>query len=162
MQQTTTVELTDQEVAQYRRDGAYCLRGRFDEWLEPLRRGVERNIAEPGPVATEHKLGDGKGRYRRRRGAAVPESDAEQAEREQLAAIGYLEGTQAAHAREGVTRYDPERSAGGLNLYVSAHAPEALLMDMEGREVHRWVRPSADIWPGAKQKRMGSSSQKQC
>ena len=57
------MELSDQEVGQYRRDGAFCLRGRFVEWLEPLRRGVERNIAEPGPVATEHKLDDGKGRF---------------------------------------------------------------------------------------------------
>lgn len=104
----------------------------------------------------DEELGDGTGRFRKRRSEAPELSEAQQAEIEQLAAIGYLEGTKAAHAQEGVTRYDPERSAGGVNLYVSAHAPEALLMDMEGRILHRWVRPSADIWPGHKQLRMGA------
>jgi hypothetical protein len=104
----------------------------------------------------EEELGDGSGRYRRRRRAAARAPDVEQTEIEQLAAIGYLEGTKTAHTREGVMRHDPQRSAGGVNLYVSAHAPEALLMDMEGRILHRWVRPSADIWPGPKQKRKGA------
>jgi ectoine hydroxylase-related dioxygenase (phytanoyl-CoA dioxygenase family) len=63
MDQTTLPKLTEDEVAGYRHDGVLCLRGAFADWVEPLRRGVERNIAEPGPVATEHKLDDGKGRF---------------------------------------------------------------------------------------------------
>lgn len=55
--------ITEDEVAAYRRDGAACLPGLFADWVEPLRAGVERNIAEPGPVATEHKLDDGRGRF---------------------------------------------------------------------------------------------------
>lgn len=130
---------------------------------------VEHPAAETAPTSNQpapyddfetfdpdDELGDGSGRYRRRRAAGAPATDAEQAELERLAAIGYLEGTKAAHAQEGVIRHDPERSAGGVNLVVSAHAPEALLMDMEGRVLHRWVRPSADIWPGPKQKRRGA------
>jgi ectoine hydroxylase-related dioxygenase (phytanoyl-CoA dioxygenase family) len=54
--------LTEAEVAAYRQDGAVCLRGYFAAWLEPLRQGAERNLAEPGPVATEHDV-DGKGRF---------------------------------------------------------------------------------------------------
>ncbi len=63
MEQMTPPNITDEDVAAYRRDGAVCLRGHFTDWLEPLARGVERNIAEPGPVATEHKLEDNKGRF---------------------------------------------------------------------------------------------------
>jgi len=56
-------QISDQEVAAYRHDGAICLRGRFTEWLAVLESGVERNMAEPGPIATEHPLADGKGRF---------------------------------------------------------------------------------------------------
>lgn len=39
-------------VAAYERDGAVCLRQVFSpEWLEVLARGVERNLADPGPYA---------------------------------------------------------------------------------------------------------------
>jgi len=55
--------VTDGEVGAYWRDGAFCLKGIFADWVEPLHAGVERNIAEPGPVATEHKLDDGRGRF---------------------------------------------------------------------------------------------------
>ncbi len=55
--------VADVEVEAYRRDGALCLKGHFADWVGPLRAGVERNIAEPGPVATEHKLDDGRGRF---------------------------------------------------------------------------------------------------
>ena len=61
--QPSAAAIGDDEAAAYRQSGAICLRGRFKDWLEPLRRGVERNIAEPGPIATEHKLDDGRGRF---------------------------------------------------------------------------------------------------
>jgi hypothetical protein len=132
-------------------------------WLACGEAAVEK-AAEPPPESFDAEddldgdpgFGDGSGRYRPRQGQGAKLSDAEQAEIEQLSAIGYLEGTKAAHAEEGVTRFDAQRSAGGVNLYVSAHAPEALLIDMEGHTIHRWFRPSADIWPGAKQKRKGA------
>ncbi|MFP6740957.1 MAG: phytanoyl-CoA dioxygenase family protein [Alphaproteobacteria bacterium] len=57
------IRVTDDEVAAYQRDGAICLRGLFTDWLEPLARGVEANMAAPGPVATEHKTGVGAGRF---------------------------------------------------------------------------------------------------
>lgn len=52
--------------------------------------------------------------------------------------LPYVAGSREAPSRTGVTRWDPERAANGLNLYVSGHAPEVLLIDMEGRPVHRW------------------------
>ncbi len=55
-------DVSDEAVAAYRRDGALCLRGLFTDWLEPLRKGVARNLAEPGPIATEHDVA-GQGRF---------------------------------------------------------------------------------------------------
>lgn len=40
---------------------------------------------------------------------------------------------------QGVVRYDRDKAYPGYNLEVSATAHEARLMDMEGREVHRWA-----------------------
>ena len=42
--------LDDQTVTSFREDGATILRGVFsDDWMETLRRGVDRNMATPGP-----------------------------------------------------------------------------------------------------------------
>ncbi len=57
---------------------------------------------------------------------------------EQLGALGYLDGYEPVPELIGVTRYDPGRAGNGLNFYVSGHAPEAVLMDMEGNVLHRW------------------------
>ncbi len=52
----------DDDVAAYGRDGVTVLRGLFaGDWLSALRIGVERNLAEPGPLAGEH--GDGEGKF---------------------------------------------------------------------------------------------------
>ncbi|MCP5041917.1 MAG: PQQ-binding-like beta-propeller repeat protein [bacterium] len=56
---------------------------------------------------------------------------------EQLMAIGYLRGSRD-DMRSGVTVHDPSRAFAGYNLYTSGHAPEALLIDMEGEVIHRW------------------------
>ena len=45
------IRISDDEVAAYQRDGAICLRGLFNDWLDLLARGVEANMAAPGPVA---------------------------------------------------------------------------------------------------------------
>ncbi len=44
--------VTDGDVIRYRRDGATVLRRVFDrEWIDLLAQGVERNLAEPSPLA---------------------------------------------------------------------------------------------------------------
>ncbi|GAB5468819.1 MAG: phytanoyl-CoA dioxygenase family protein [Rhodospirillales bacterium] len=55
--------VVEAQVAAYRRDGAVLLPGLFRDWLEVLDRGVERNLAEPSPLATDHRLDDGGGRF---------------------------------------------------------------------------------------------------
>jgi hypothetical protein len=67
---------------------------------------------------------------------------------EQLRSIGYLTGSEPATGREHVTVHDPEAAYQGLNLYTSGHAPEALLMDMNGKVLHRWKYAFHDAFPG--------------
>lgn len=64
-----------------------------------------------------------------------------------LESLGYLAGSQEAPGATGVTRHDPQRAYAGLNLYVSGHGPEAILTDMEGREIHRWRCEITRAWP---------------
>ena len=53
-----------QRIDDYQRDGAVVLRGAFANWVEPLRRGVEANMSEPGPYGSENvTAGDGGGRF---------------------------------------------------------------------------------------------------
>ncbi|MGH6954940.1 MAG: phytanoyl-CoA dioxygenase family protein [Alphaproteobacteria bacterium] len=53
MSRDALAAIGDAEVDAFARDGAFCLRRVLDEgWLELLRRGVERNIVEPGPLHT--------------------------------------------------------------------------------------------------------------
>lgn len=65
----------------------------------------------------------------------------------ELETIGYLGGSRPATQTSGVTRHDRERAYPGINLYVSGHGPEALLMDMDGRVLHTWRKPFEELWP---------------
>jgi hypothetical protein len=76
---------------------------------------------------------------------------AEQAAR--LEALGYLQGSVKATKPGGVSTYVSEKSFEGFNLYVSGHAPSAILMDMEGKTLHTWHFSFANVWeeyPGKK------------
>ena len=54
-----------------------------------------------------------------------------------LEAIGYLRGSRNS-SKSGVVLHDRELAEQGLNLYTSGHAPEAILVDMDGEVIHRW------------------------
>ncbi|MDX1433119.1 MAG: phytanoyl-CoA dioxygenase family protein [Gammaproteobacteria bacterium] len=41
-------------VDAFRRDGVVVLRGAFTGWVEGLRRGLERNMREPGPLSVQY------------------------------------------------------------------------------------------------------------
>jgi hypothetical protein len=53
----------------------------------------------------------------------------------------------------GVTMHDEVRAAPGWNLYSSMHGREAVLMDMDGRELHRWK--GAPLPEGPQQPKLG-------
>jgi hypothetical protein len=77
-------------------------------------------------------------------------SDEQQRMVEELEAIGYLAGSVAGGPSRGVVIHDRARSSAGFNFYTSGHGPEAILMDMDGRALHRWHLPAEEVWPGAK------------
>lgn len=55
--------LSPETVAQFREDGVCVLRGVFADWVEPLRRGVDFNIANPGPDGRFYTGEGGAGRF---------------------------------------------------------------------------------------------------
>jgi ectoine hydroxylase-related dioxygenase (phytanoyl-CoA dioxygenase family) len=58
------MQITAADISTYAADGAIVLRGAFTDWVEPLRAGVERNMAEPGPYGAENvRPGEGGGRF---------------------------------------------------------------------------------------------------
>lgn len=69
-----------------------------------------------------------------------------------LDALGYLDGVEAAPARNGVVRHDPARAFPGLNLYTAGHAPEVNLVDMQGEVLHRWSFDIAPLFAGRPKK----------
>ena len=76
-----------------------------------------------------------------------PDLTAEQREEiERLESLGYASGSTPAPQERDVIHYDRDRAWPGLNLYTSGHAPEALLIDMEGRVLHRWRHEFREVW----------------
>lgn len=65
---------------------------------------------------------------------------------ERLLTLGYLSGYERAPDEMGILVHDRTASYGGYNFYTSGHAPEAILMDMEGRVLHTWRYRSWDEW----------------
>ncbi|MCM8787146.1 MAG: arylsulfotransferase family protein [Candidatus Omnitrophica bacterium] len=78
-------------------------------------------------------------------------------EYEKLIGLGYLEGYKQATAFQGVTTYKKGLAYEGLNFFVSGHAPQAILMDMNGNIMHTWqCDPAFKIWHDAPQNDPGS------
>ena len=75
---------------------------------------------------------------------------AEERELERIATLGYVAGSVPAVDTTGVLTIHAERMAPGLTLFTPSAGPEALLIDAEGRTVHRWCRPGAAYWSRAR------------
>lgn len=73
--------------------------------------------------------------------------DADGEELARVLSLPYMSGSREASSQIGVTRFDPDRSLSGLNLYVSGHGPEVHLVDMHGQPVHRWRFPFEQAFP---------------
>lgn len=89
------------------------------------------------------------GRWTRvRDGSPASEPTADQRRRmRELESLGYVAGSRPAPTVASVVLHDRERAATGYNLFNSGHAPEAVLMDMDGEVLHRWGRSYRDVWP---------------
>lgn len=57
------MELDPQTIDAFAVDGAVAVRGIFAPWVEELRSGVARNLAEPGPYFAENVPDGGHGRF---------------------------------------------------------------------------------------------------
>lgn len=55
--------VTKADIDAYQRDGVVLIRGLFADHVETLRRGVERNMTEPGPYAAENLKPGEAGRF---------------------------------------------------------------------------------------------------
>jgi len=55
--------LTDDDVLAFERDGAVCLRGVMNDWVDTIAAGIERNLAEPGEFASENASAEEGGRF---------------------------------------------------------------------------------------------------
>ncbi len=62
-------------------------------------------------------------------------------------ALPYLQGYRPAEDRPLVVERVPAAVSPGLNLYISGHSAEAVLMDRAGRTLHRWRYPLRRLWP---------------
>ena len=101
----------------------------------------ERPSPPPAPVRDPAAQGKWR-RARRPAPAARPQSATAD-----VRALPYLQGYRPAEDRSTVVVHDPAAVDRGLNFYVSGHAAEADLMDMEGRVLHRWQYPLRRLWP---------------
>ncbi len=52
--------ISEDEVAAFQRDGAIVVRGLFADWIDVMARGIARNMAEPGPYASENAVTEGR------------------------------------------------------------------------------------------------------
>jgi hypothetical protein len=126
---------------------AGCDSGRPPDGVLPEEAGAARE-----ELVASGKDGNGlpaprSGRWRRVRDGSAEREPSLREQIEKLEAIGYVDGSQPAPGRTGVVVHDRERAYTGLNFYVSGHAPEAVLMDMDGAVLHRWHHEFLESFP---------------
>ena len=61
--------------------------------------------------------------------------------------LPYTAGSRPATDQVGVVAHDEALAQPGVNLYVSGHDPEAILMTNGGRALHRWFYPFERAFP---------------
>ena len=111
--------------------------------------GCSPAAPEPEKKPISYLVGPNAGRWH-----AVPTNrddpnltDEQRAEIAELEALGYVDGKYDAPDLRGVTRHDAAQVSPGVNLYTSAHAASARLIDMQGELLHEWRYPFQDVWP---------------
>lgn len=100
-----------------------------------------------GLAACERESWPSEGRWQDARPIRISKLDAEQQVMiERLEAIGYAGGSRPPTSERTITAYDRSRTRSGVNFYTSGHAPVAILMDMEGKPLHRWSLEFDQVW----------------
>jgi ectoine hydroxylase-related dioxygenase (phytanoyl-CoA dioxygenase family) len=57
------LQLDPSRIDEFQTDGAVLIKGLFDDWVDLIREGIEKNLAEPGPYAAENLKGGEPGRF---------------------------------------------------------------------------------------------------
>lgn len=57
------MQVSQSDIESYQRDGVVLIKGLWADWVETLREGVARNMAEPGPYAAENLKPGEAGRF---------------------------------------------------------------------------------------------------
>ena len=61
---TKTPAFVDNEMIDaYRTDGAVLIKGLFSDWVDTIKAGIEKNMANPGPFASENLKAGEAGRF---------------------------------------------------------------------------------------------------
>ena len=102
---------------------------RPDWWSLDLRRLAEQGATDP--LAAENRAAEDRAAAERARELSLP----------------YARAGRRLPAAGGARALVPARVAPGANLYVSAHGPEAMLVDREGRRLWRWRYPFERAFP---------------
>ena len=56
--------LTDNEIKQFKNDGAIFLKDKFDvQWIEKLKKGIDRDIKNPSPRFKSHTIKENVPKY---------------------------------------------------------------------------------------------------
>ena len=106
---------------------------------------LSRTVRDIGESRAESAGPTAVGRWKRpRRPSSTLLTSDQEVTMARLESLGCLRGVKrATDLQEGVTAYDSERAFSAPNLVVSAHTPEAFIMNMRGSTIHRW---SYDFW----------------
>ena len=107
------------------------------------RAGLDQTPARAGTVGQGGDASQGKWR-KARQAAGSPRPGERSAD---VRALPYLQGYRPAVDLPEVVVRDAAAVAPGLNLVLSGHAAEAVLMDRNGRALHRWRQPLRPLWP---------------
>jgi len=109
--------------------------------------GTAASSTAPGMAAGKPALPPGLWKRARVRSTDADLSAEERERVRQLESLGYAAGSVPASEGSVITLHSPARTQPGVNLFTSGHAPEALLVDMDGRILHRWHRSFESLWP---------------
>ncbi|MGR3659763.1 MAG: phytanoyl-CoA dioxygenase family protein [Paracoccaceae bacterium] len=52
--------MTEEEIQSFQQDGVVVLRDVLDGWVDEMAAGIERNMADPGPYASENSVSEGR------------------------------------------------------------------------------------------------------
>ena len=58
-----SVHVTKSQIDAFEAEGVVLIKGLFRDWVDTIRDGIERNMAEPGPYAAENLKSGEKGRF---------------------------------------------------------------------------------------------------